>query len=260
MSASYPSSTKAFSTKVPGQTIASADMNSVQDEIVALENGLLTGLAHHMKFVDASFDIGQSGATRPRNLYLSGDATVGAALTVAGATTLTGGITGALAVTGAITAPGIPVLLHASSGTDTTVAAAIMDSVAITGLTALDTLVVEVSVAAVTQVVSGAITLYNSTDSVVITNLTNAGAGLTAGTYLQQTAKIRQAQNAATNIYAYAVGLDPGVVKVGSGTTFGNATFVTAWTGAWTLALRHGGVVAGGTCQYSWTVFKYPGQ
>lgn len=47
-SASYPSGTKSFSTKVdgPGQTIFAAHINEIQDEIVAVENALLTGLAH----------------------------------------------------------------------------------------------------------------------------------------------------------------------------------------------------------------------
>lgn len=44
--ASYPSATKSFSTHLAGQVIASADINAIQDEIVAIENGLRTGIAH----------------------------------------------------------------------------------------------------------------------------------------------------------------------------------------------------------------------
>ena len=44
-------------------------------------------------FTDASFDIGAAGATRPRALFLSGNATVGAILNVVGATTLDGAVT-----------------------------------------------------------------------------------------------------------------------------------------------------------------------
>jgi hypothetical protein len=36
-----------FSTHLSGEVIASADMNAIQDEIVAIENGLLTGIAHN---------------------------------------------------------------------------------------------------------------------------------------------------------------------------------------------------------------------
>jgi len=43
-------------------------------------------------FTDNSFDIGASGATRPRNLFLAGAATVGGNLSVGGTLTLTGGV------------------------------------------------------------------------------------------------------------------------------------------------------------------------
>jgi hypothetical protein len=43
-------------------------------------------------FTDNSFDIGASGATRPRNLFLAGAATIGGNLSVGGTLTLTGGV------------------------------------------------------------------------------------------------------------------------------------------------------------------------
>jgi hypothetical protein len=43
-------------------------------------------------FTDNSFDIGASGATRPRNLFLAGAATVAGNLSVGGTLTLTGGV------------------------------------------------------------------------------------------------------------------------------------------------------------------------
>lgn len=46
--ASYPTSTKSFTTKTDGATISAAHINDLQDEIVAIENGLRTGLAHHV--------------------------------------------------------------------------------------------------------------------------------------------------------------------------------------------------------------------
>lgn len=79
MSASYPSSSKSFTPLVDNTDYPqAAQVNQIYDELTALEQALLsTGLAHHLKFVDATYDIGQSGATRPRHLYLSGNATVG---------------------------------------------------------------------------------------------------------------------------------------------------------------------------------------
>jgi hypothetical protein len=43
-------------------------------------------------FTDNSFDIGASGANRPRNLFLAGAATIGGNLSVGGTLTLTGGV------------------------------------------------------------------------------------------------------------------------------------------------------------------------
>lgn len=90
MSASYPTSTKSFTTKVdgPGHTISASHVNDLQDEVVAIENGLRAGLAHDLLFTDATYDIGKSGATRPRDLFLSRNAVVGGTLAVTGAATL----------------------------------------------------------------------------------------------------------------------------------------------------------------------------
>lgn len=93
MAASYPTSTKSFSTKLAGDTVAPSHPNEIQDEVVAIENALRTGLAHHLLFVDATYDIGASGATRPRDFWLSRNARLGGTLTVDGVTTLTGAAT-----------------------------------------------------------------------------------------------------------------------------------------------------------------------
>lgn len=44
MSASYPTSVKSFSTKNPGDTIQSAHIDDLQDEVTAIEQDLITGL------------------------------------------------------------------------------------------------------------------------------------------------------------------------------------------------------------------------
>jgi hypothetical protein len=45
MSASYPGAVKTFTSRSAGQTIASAHINDLQDEVTAIESGLLTGTA-----------------------------------------------------------------------------------------------------------------------------------------------------------------------------------------------------------------------
>lgn len=51
MAATFPSSTKSFTTKTdgPGNTIFAAHVNDLQDELVAVENDLLSGVAHDLK-------------------------------------------------------------------------------------------------------------------------------------------------------------------------------------------------------------------
>jgi hypothetical protein len=143
------------------------------------------------------------------------------------------------------------VLLHANSGTNTSAAAANVDTIAISGLTAKDTLVIELSLASVTQTTATPL-IYNSTDSVSITDIRPASGSFTAGLVRIATVHIRQMQSAATTVCANSMTLD--------GMTGNNATFTTNWTGSWTLALRHGGVTAGGTFQWSWAVYKIAGQ
>jgi hypothetical protein len=50
-------------------------------------------ITSNLIFTDNTYDIGASGATRPKNLYLAGLLTMGGALTVAGATNLNGAVT-----------------------------------------------------------------------------------------------------------------------------------------------------------------------
>lgn len=86
MAVSYPSSVKSFTPLVDNTDYPQAtQVNQIYDELTALEQALLsTGLAHDLKFVDATYDIGKSGATRPRDLFLSRNATIGGTATVTG--------------------------------------------------------------------------------------------------------------------------------------------------------------------------------
>lgn len=81
MPASYPSSVKTFTTKVDGagNIISASHVNDIQDEVNAIEGGLLNGVAHDIKpSTDASRDLG-TATFRFRELFLSSIARVGSA-------------------------------------------------------------------------------------------------------------------------------------------------------------------------------------
>lgn len=48
--ATYPAGVRSFTTKAPGQTIQPAHINDLQDEVTAIEDGLINGIAHAMTF------------------------------------------------------------------------------------------------------------------------------------------------------------------------------------------------------------------
>jgi hypothetical protein len=59
MPASYPDSVKVFTTKTTGQVIQASHINEPQDEITAIEQGLLQGLAHALfPNIDTGQDLG----------------------------------------------------------------------------------------------------------------------------------------------------------------------------------------------------------
>ena len=144
-------------------------------------------------------------------------------------------------------------LLKANSGTSTAAGATNVDTIAISGLTAADMLLVKIVAISVTQATAN-IQLYNNTDAVAVTlPVASIGAGVT----LMISNDIAQSQASTTSIDARYEGKDTVPTVYGS---MNIAAFTTAWTGAWTLALRHGGVTAGGTLQWRWSVYKLAGQ
>lgn len=156
-------------------------------------------------------------------------------------------------ITNATTAAVTPwVLLQATSGTTTNAAAENVATQAISGLTAKDTLVVILTGLSSTQQ-TATLQLYNSTDSVNITT----GATVAGNEYFGGLCLVTQSQNSATTWYgtrlwsgnSTALPILP--LQVGS---------TQAWTGSWTLALRHAGVTAGGTLLWRWSVYKVNGQ
>lgn len=66
------------------RTLVAADIPSLSGTYLPLAGGTLTG---NLLFTDNSFDIGASGATRPRDIFLSRNATVGGTLGVTGIAT-----------------------------------------------------------------------------------------------------------------------------------------------------------------------------
>jgi hypothetical protein len=162
-------------------------------------------------------------------------------------------------VAGAPTWKGGATLLYSNSGTSTNAAAANVDSIAITGLTAKDRIYIIYAMDSITQT-TALPSFYNSTDSVTITTV-NGGNNLTvANGLLTGEARIQQAQNAATRVAGLTNDTPIGSAATGTQASGTDATFVTAWTGSWTLALRHGGVTAGGTFRWTWTVYIIAGQ
>lgn len=105
MSASYPAAAKAFTPIVDAVDYPqAAQVNAIYDEVTALEAAFLaTGLAHDLKFVDATYDIGLTATFRPRDLNLSRNAVIAGNLAVTG----TGAFTGTLSTTGAFSLGGV---------------------------------------------------------------------------------------------------------------------------------------------------------
>lgn len=148
-------------------------------------------------------------------------------------------------------------LLTASSGTTTTTTAENVATVAISGLTVLDTIQAYVTLEMDTQA-GGNVDLYNNTDSVNVVRVATAATDLQAGDKTQTISTVGNAQSANTRVLSITHGSD--VVGDTEIRTSNNVAFTTAWTGSWTLALRQAGVVSGGTLRWRWRVFKIAGQ
>lgn len=147
------------------------------------------------------------------------------------------------------------VLLKTGSGTSTAAGATNVDTVAVSGLTTDDKIKVLVQVESVTQQTAGCV-LYNVTDSVSVLDVAG-GAAISAGTTESSEAVLMPKQGSTTSIMGSALGNTSANTVISQGAV---STFTTAWTGSWTLALRHTGVTAGGTFKYRWSVYKVMGQ
>lgn len=148
------------------------------------------------------------------------------------------------------------VLLKANSGTDTAVGATNVDTFAITGLTAHDRILVEVGATSVTQQTAG-LKLVSSTDANGTIAALDAAAAIVAGETVSVFATVTQSQASTTTYWGLATGRGTTTGERGSLTAF---AATTSYQGAWTIALRHTGVTAGGTFQWRWAIYKVLGQ
>lgn len=164
-----------------------------------------------------------------------------------------------------ITAPsgggGAMTLLKATVGTSTNTAAEELDSVAITGLTAKDSLLIIGQFSTETQ---GTVspTLRNSTDSLLLMTIDHNVGDLAVDRNRSFQMLLSQAQDSVKRVVSQFSSYD-GAYPSGWATFFGSGggkVFTTDWTGNWTLQFKSGGVVLGGTLHWSWKVYKVTGQ
>jgi hypothetical protein len=145
-------------------------------------------------------------------------------------------------------------LLKANSGTDSNTVATTVDTIAISGLTQKDSLVVYLVLEEATQALPTGANLVSTTDS--------------NGTVCRVTDAINAADatfghceifNGASTTNYYGLG---NTYDIAGGSKYFGVKFAatTAWTGSWTLGLRHAGVTAGGTLSWRWEVYKVAGQ
>ena len=153
------------------------------------------------------------------------------------------------------TSSSVMTLLKAGTGSTTNASAETVDSIAISGLTNLDTLLITVSAFALTAATTNQWQLYHTAESLSIAPLVDgndlaAGASLSSSVVLQQRPGTNTQYHYLVHSFSNATSRDTG----------GNNAFTAAWTGSWTLGLRHGGIVAGGTGHWKWAVYKVAGQ
>lgn len=288
MSASYPSAAKNFTTRSNGQTIDETWFDDLQDEVHAVEadlvaglgvarggTGLASGTSGGVLAFTGSTTLASSAALTQHAVVVGGGA--GAVPKTLAAMTngqLAIGSTGADPVPAAITAgTGISVsngagsitiantlvsspitLLKQGSGTDTSAGATTVDSIAISGLTAKDTILVYYSLESATANTANVV-LYDVTDSANFVSVTG-GAAISSGQTFGH-AQLQPRQGSTTSIASMAEGLDSSAARKDA-VAFGALS--AGWTNSWTLGLRHGGVTATGTFKYVWAVYKVAGQ
>ncbi len=219
-------------------------------QVVGGGTGLTGGTSGGVLYYTGGTTIASSAALTQYGVMYGGGAG-GAPTVVAPCTTgqALGGVTGAAPT---CQSAGM-FLLKANSGTDTSAGATNVDTLAVTGLTAKDQLLVYVVLKSVTQD-TGAVSLYSTTDSVALETISG---GIVATETQALTNHVMASQAATTTYTTWTDGIS---TSVGTLDKIAVTAMTTAFTGSWTLALRHAGVTAGGTLQWQWTVYKLSGQ
>lgn len=69
-------------TWISGEVLTASDLNAEFNNIINNPSSLICPITFNLTFTDATYDIGASGATRPRDLFLSRNATIGGAVFV----------------------------------------------------------------------------------------------------------------------------------------------------------------------------------
>lgn len=95
-------------------TLTAGDIPSLSGSYLPITGGTLTG---NLLFTDNTYDIGASGATRPRNIFLAGNGTLGGTLSVTGHTTFEGVTSTGATGTGALVYGTSPTLTTPALGT-----------------------------------------------------------------------------------------------------------------------------------------------
>ncbi len=260
MPASFPTAVKTFTSRNAGDVIQPAHVNDLQDEVAAIETGYLTGTAplvsSHVSAAAGLSVVGNSTlastitiGTLPYIFPSSGGST-GQALVIVSTSGSTMTLEWRAPTQGGLT------LLKSGNGTDATAGATTVDSVALSGLTANDSLKVQFQIEASSQSV-GTVVLQHVTDTITLVPLSTSPLAAGASASVIGEAIVRQRQGNSTSITSVAQAMTGAPSRLDS---YLITSPTTAWTGSWTLGLRHGGVTAGGTFKWAWSVHKLAGQ
>lgn len=265
--ASYPGAVKTFTTKNAGDTIQPSHINDLQDEVNAIEAGLLNGTANLNSSNSTVANLSVLGGSTLASLRVNGNSTLGSTITIGGVpyqfptAPASSGLALVVQSTGTPNvltwgAATVWTRLKAGSGTSSAAGATVVDSVATGALTVLDTLMVFVNILTTTAN-TGQVTIYDVTDSQILAVV--SASPFVAGTNgVETVTTLKQRPGTATAINAFTTGWDmDGGVAVTGGRSQGS---LTSWLTGITIGLRHGGVTATGTFTYQWAIYKVSGQ
>ncbi len=150
--------------------------------------------------------------------------------------------------------PAVPTVIRSNSGSSNSVVPVDLDSATIANLTSLDTLVVVASIRNSSGNNAKQPSLYDSTDGISIAK-SPSNADDTTGNMYRWT--LRQDPNSIHGVFTIQ---ETSTISTNAMVnTQQNATLTVSWQGSWTMSLRFDGVT-GGSCTWSWAVYKWAGQ